>query len=213
MKKFCAITPTRGDRPLFLEHCKMQMQKQTVLPGDHFIIDYPARSGDFDLVERYQQGIALAMSKGYDIVYFIEDDDYYPDDYFERMDIGKNDIIGLPYTWYYHLDTRSYIRMNHPGRSSMFCTGLRISRFMDFDWPDKLTIFVDILLWKHLALQRFEMIAPFPIGIKHSAGLRAGNGHNLNFPFTASDPGCDWLKHHVRPESFEFYMNYKQENA
>lgn len=213
MQKFCAITPTRGDRPQFLEHCKMQMQKQSVQPGDHFIIDYPPKSDAFDLVERYQIGIAKAMSEGYDIVYFIEDDDYYPDDYFERMYIGKNDIVGIPYTWYYHLDTRSYIRMSHPERSSLFCTAIRISQFQDFDWPDKLTIFLDIELWKHLSLQRFELLFHFPIGIKHSIGLRAGNGHNQKFPFTASDPDCFWLKHHVRPESFEFYMNYKSEKA
>jgi hypothetical protein len=215
MEKFCAITPTRGDRPQFLEHCKMQMKRQLMQPGDHFIIDYKPKGDIPDLTQRIRRGIQLAIDKGYDIVYIIEDDDYYPNDYFEKMQMkGSESFIGIEQTMYYNIVNNRYSVLKHGYRSSLFCTGFRISSLKQFAWPDNLELSLDLALWKFAKWcnVRFVNIHNFnPIGIKHGIGLCAGTAHNTNFPYENEDLNKAMLKQSIRKESFDFYNNILNE--
>jgi hypothetical protein len=213
MEKFCAITPTRGDRPQFLKHCKMQMKRQTVQPGDHFIIDFRPESEAPDLTDRVKVGLEMARLKNYDIVYIIEDDDYYPDNYFEKMQLKPHEsFIGIENTLYYNIINNKYSILEHPNNSSLFCTGLRLSAMRIFKWPNNSEVFLDQRIWNfarwtcHKLINNFKQFnAGQPIGIKHGIGLCGGVAHNTNFPYQFEDLNKTLLKETISPESFKFY--------
>lgn len=223
LPSFCIITPDRRDRPEFMAHCLYQMERQTLKPGDHFIIDFAPRSYEPDLIERIQDGLWLAKDAGYDIVFIIENDDYYPDNYLENMmnafsTTPEIQAVGIFETLYYHLFDRVYKIHRHPERSSLFCTGFRISALGGFEWPDRKEVFLDLALWSHF--KRYACLTlksgNFPVGIKHGLGLCGGNGHNGKQPYyDVYDSNFEFFTKLVRPESLEFYKKliFKTQNS
>lgn len=210
ISKFCAITPDRGDRPQFLRHCIQQMWSQTLQPGDHLVVNYEPDSDKPDLVKRIRTGIEMAKDRGFSRVYIIENDDYYEDDYFEKMEAKRAKFIGSNNTTYYHL-SGSYTNMFHPGRSSLFTTGFDIDALDDFEWPHEHRLDLDILLWQHAMLKPDKCLlldqAP-AIGIKHGIGLCGGSGHKSTFRYSYSDNiERNWLRDSIRPFSFDFYQS------
>ena len=210
MTDFCAITPDRGDRPNFLRHCVQQMLSQTLQPGEHIVVNRPAKTNQPDLVERVMEGLDIAKRHGFSRAYIIENDDYYPDDYFQRMETDKSEFVGVCNTIYYHL-TGTRMNQFHPGRSSLFATGFDISALDGFKWPERHRLDLDILLWQHAASSGRGCLlldSVGAIGIKHGIGLCGGRGHSAGFGYSFSDmPSRDWLRNHVRPSSFDFYMS------
>ena len=63
-----------------------------VKPDKSYFIDYKPESADVDLVQRVRRGIAQAEADGFDMVFIVENDDFYPADYF--VDIPDMDFIG-----------------------------------------------------------------------------------------------------------------------
>ena len=214
MEKFAIIIPDRCDRPEFLEHCLFQMDRQTLKPDRKYIINYFPESKTPDLVTRVRCGVEYAVNDGIDIVYIIENDDYYPDDYFEKNFIGDYDFVGIPFTHYYHIMTGGHLYMpnEHQKSSSLFCTGLRVSVIKNFQWSMVPGVVLDRILWKYAVDQKCKcnlLLTPaLPIGIKHGLGLCPGAGHNTNF-YSDIDKDFAWLRSKVRPESFDFYMDIK----
>jgi hypothetical protein len=208
MSDFCTITPSRGDRPQFLEFCKHQLSRMTVKPVESFFITAPPLDGRYDIVWRINAGVVNAKLNGIDKVYIIEDDDYYPVDYFERMPIGENDIVGCPYSFYYNLRNRTYQQLVHVNRSSLFCTGFSISgmniRFnrFKFDSPN-----FDLALWRESKKKKRKFYDSGAVGIKHGIGLCGGRGHRSVLKH--SDENMEWLKANVDSEAFEFYKGLK----
>lgn len=213
MKNFCIITPDRGDRPELMAHCLYQMERQTLKPGDHFIIDYPPRNNEPDLIPRIRAGIDQAKMKGYEIVIIIENDDYYPDNYLETMlaELNRSEqiqAVGWFETLYYHIFSQQYKLHRHPERASLFCTAFRISALEGFEWPDNKEVFLDLALWQHFKRYAFLTLGKnyIPVGIKHGIGKCGGNGHNSELPYyTEHDTNFEKLSKLVRPESLEFY--------
>ena len=82
--KFAVIIPTR-DRPRLLERCIWQMERQTLRPNRVFIIGYPPDNDEMDLVPRVKAGVELAIECGIDLVFIVEDDDFYEPNHFERF--------------------------------------------------------------------------------------------------------------------------------
>ena len=117
--KIAAITPTRGDRPQFLAHCKYLMQQQTRQPDKHYIIDYEPISTEPDLVPRIKKGIELAKADGMDYIFIIEEDDFYPPNYINDIinEYHYLDVVGENPTMTYHLKTNKYNILNHTPRS------------------------------------------------------------------------------------------------
>jgi hypothetical protein len=215
MSKIALITPDRNDRPEFLEHCRFQMSRQTLKAGAHFIINYPEKESVIDIVPRIKKGIKIAIDEGFEYCFVIENDDYYPDNYIEKMMFWFNHLpalvlAGLLQTTYYSLQNKSWRVLSHPGRSSLFCTAFRISGLKDFKWPDNDLLYFDIHLWAYNCPKKIIILGHPPIGIKHGIGFCPGNYHNLIVNGKPAknmhaDNSLDWLKKRVRPESFEFY--------
>ena len=216
-KKICLITPDRNDRPEFLKHCIWQMERQTLRAGAHFIISDPCINGVVDIVPRIKKGIVLAKEMGFEYCFIIENDDFYPDDYIERMseyfDRGTA-MVGIAETTIYSLQYNSYRMSQHPGRSSLFCTAFKISELDNYTWPDDTLLYFDMHLWKHQCKKEFATLQHPPIGIKHGIGFCPGNFHNgvsNGAPMKRFVDDCnhEWLRSRVRKESFEFYQKFK----
>lgn len=206
MEPIALITPTR-DRPKMLEFCKYQVRQFNV-PHHHIVIDHLSMDNGIDISERVLSGTLRALELGIDFVFICEDDDAYPIDYLSRFgDISDCDFIGCEHTHYYHLGNRSWNKISHPNRSSLFTTGFRISALKDFVFPAN-TPFVDIKLWYYANTtnKRIKFIKDTgAIGIKaHGEGTHGGKGHSMTMK--NKDPHYKWLQDHVTKEAYEFYL-------
>lgn len=215
--QICLITPDRNDRPKFLEHCKWQMEQQTMRAGAHFVINDPAIEGVVDIVPRIRKGIELAKAAGFLYCFIIENDDYYPDWYLEKMTRAFSqgaDLVGMEETVIYSLQSVGYRASRHPGRSSLFNTAFRIAALDNYTWPEDTLLYFDMHLWQHQCKKVF--VNPFfqPTGIKHGEGFCPGNFHNgisNGKPMTkfTPDPEYNWLRRRVRATSFQLYKSLK----
>jgi hypothetical protein len=203
MEPFAVIIPDRGDREEFTKFCLWQLSRMTVKPDKILHINWKPISNHFDLVERVYDGVLQAKEFGFDLVFIIENDDSYNPDYFERFGDFNADFFGDDLTYYYHLKTRQYKSMYHPGRSSLFTTGFRISALGDFQWGGD--VFLDMRLWEHAKRNKLKKIFvnTGAIGIKHGVGKCGGKGHKMKMQ--NCDTHMSWLKGRVDPESYLFY--------
>lgn len=204
--KFATITPDRGDRKPLMDFCKYQISRFEVKPDQSYFIDYAPRSENIDIVPRFLEGIERAKEDGFDLVFILESDDYYDPTYFNH--IPDADFIGESNTIYYNIRNKTYQNFNHPGRSSLFTTGFKISALKGFR-PNPNDRFLDISLWKFANLNNKKMAfrETGAIGIKHNIGLCGGKGHVLRMKH--SDNDLEWLSEHVDQEAFDFYKNLK----
>jgi hypothetical protein len=200
---FAVIIPTR-DRPKFFEHCKEQLAQQTVKPSKVYAITYPPETEDFDLCERVKVGVQMAKGDGIDLVFIVEDDDKYPENYFERFAPFFNhyEFFGDDKTCYYHLKNKTYRTWHHPYRASLFTTGFKISALNNFDWPADNERFLDIKLWNYARHRKKKFVDTGAIGIKHSIGKCGGKGHYMRFKDV--DVDLKFLESKTNG-SFEFY--------
>jgi hypothetical protein len=203
--KFATITPTRpGERPEFLEFCKYQLSRMTVKPDDLYFMEFPT-CDKIDLIERIRYGIKEAKKDGHDFVFIMEDDDYYPANYFELMaPTEKDDFIGNDRTVMYHLGNRTYDTAEHPERSSLMNTGFRISALKDFIWPEN-TPYLDMFIWGHALDKRYRFVDNKTVSMKHGIGKCGGKAHKK--VFKNKDENLEWLKANVDSESFTFYKS------
>lgn len=204
---FCTITPTRNDRPQFLEFCKHQLGRMVVKPAISYFVDYTPETTDFDLVQRVRRGIERAKSEGFDMAFIVEDDDWYPADYF--FNIPDADFIGDDRTTYYHLGNRTYQDWSHPRRASLFTTGFKFSALDKFPWPPDNEKFLDISLWNYSVAAHKTVFwrQSNAVGIKHGVGLCAGKGHIQRNKY--HDQDLEWLRAHVDAEAYTFYSTLK----
>ncbi len=209
---FCTITPTRVDRPAFLEFCKYQLSRMTVKPDKSYFIDYPPISSSFDLVPRIRLGIEQAKNDGFDLVFIIEEDDWYGSNYFDN--IPDVDFIGQDSSHYYNLRNNTHQEFSHPKRSSLFTTGFKISALaFGYQFPPHEYINLDVHLWskapKGWGANRgsIAMRKTGAIGIKHGIGKCGGRGHKM--VMNNKDLNWEWLKSNVDQEAFIFYKTLK----
>jgi hypothetical protein len=189
--RFALVIPTRGDRPKFIEQCKYLISKQTLQPTEIIWVDYPAKSSEKDITQRYRKGIEEAMEKRYEFVVFWEDDDWYHPNYLQWLiskweAADKPDFFGVSETYYYHLGTGNANHDVHKNRSSAFCTLVKLP--WTIPWPQDNYPFLDLHIFKNYP----GMCIPFDghiyaIGIKHGIGLSGGSGHNSTFKFNMPD--------------------------
>jgi hypothetical protein len=200
------ITPNRGqDRPQFLGFCADQLLRLNPKPAKIYMIDDEPMSDQVDIVPRLQAGVAMAKAKGIEYAFIIESDDYYPASYLSNFSSGY-DFYGFSTTIYYNLRNRSFKQQSHPGRSSLFCTGFKISALDGFVWPENNTRFVDIALWNYCrqAKKKAQLLTINPtLGIKHGIGLVGGKAHGWDMP--NKDYDLKYLRSRVDDTAFEFY--------
>ncbi len=208
---FATITPTRGDRPKFLEFCKFQLGRMNTKPDASYFIDYKPKSSAVDLIPRIKKGIEKAKLDGFQYVMIFEDDDFYRKDYFDNIESLFKDIdfVGSQNTTYYNLRNRTYGEWHHPRHASLFLTGFKIQALDDFVWPEDNEPFLDISLWLHAVNKRktIHWRETKAIGIKHGIGLCGGRGHVQQNKYM--DRELEWLKDHTDSESFDFYKSIK----
>lgn len=208
--KYCAIVPDRGDRPQFFEFCVKQINRMGMGNACYLMNEKP-KSDEVDIVPRIRQGIEMAKHDGFEFIYCIESDDWYPADYITG-DVSNLDFIGFSSTLYYNLRNRTYEIMKHKGRSSLFCTGFRISALEGFNWPADNAKFLDIDLWQFANnfKKRIKLIEePIALGIKHGIGKCGGKGHQLHMK--NQDNNLHFLQTFVDEEAFIFYSNLIKE--
>ena len=203
----CLLTVTRGDRPQLLEHCKQQAHNFTASIGTHIIIDYKPKSFKPDLTERVKAGYDEAVRLGIDWIMIIEDDDFYDKNYLHRvlLKCDTSDFIGCEHSIYFNLKNRTWDKLIHKGRSSLYTTAFRVSAMKNFAWHRAHDVFLDQNIWNYAKRFRRTFIDAGAIGIKHGIGLTGGKGHTTIFK--NCDPELTWLENNVSKESFEFYRS------
>jgi hypothetical protein len=181
----------------------------TLKPDLIICVDWKPVSEDFDLVERVYDGVQKAKESGFDLVFIVEDDDYYPADYFERFGDFTSDFFGDDLTYYYHLQQRGFNSQPHPKRSSLFTTGFRISHMDGFQWGGDQFLDLRIWQWANRNIKWRKFVNTGAIGIKHGIGKCGGKGHTMRMRH--QDPKMEWLQNRVDADSFDFYKSLSNE--
>jgi len=185
MKIDCVI-PTRGDRKDYVDFAVKQMKNQTMPPSEIDVVDHPPRrKGKVDLASRFKIGIERRLAAGADVIFFIEDDDFYTPDYIKTMiqmwsTSGNKTLFGIDETIYYHLGLRRVGFQTHKGRASMYSS--MITKGFDMSiWPKDPARFVDLKIWKSTKSKNKKAVTPLDtlcMGVKHGTGMCGGSMHD-----------------------------------
>ena len=205
--KIGTVTPTLGDRPIFLNRLKERLNNQTRKADVSVFVDHKG-NGKVDIRERYIKGIKECFDKGCDLVLFIEDDDYYPLTYIEEMSsewerLNRPNIFGVKTTTYYQIVSNRFVNMS-PNHSSAYCTG--IGSGAKYEVGAVSSPYYDIAIWAANKGPQVELKNP-PLGIKHGLGRCGGVGHDINSRLYMANIDLDMslLRQRVDKESFNFY--------
>lgn len=220
--RLAVIIPSRGDRPKFFENCMRMMAAQTLKAEHYQIMDYTPESGKIDITQRYRRGYDELRGHGFDIIAFIEDDDWYSSSYFEYMvgeweKHGRPNLFGTCYTYYYHIKLKAYYIMEHYDRSSAMNTFIKPD--LKLNWCVDEEPYTDLHLWKtvhvdgepidkqRIVIKPSQMIS---VGIKHGIGMVGGGSHHLDprIEKRYGHPDNGFLRETLDDASFEFYDNY-----
>ena len=175
--KIGAVTPhCSPERKPLLDFVLKRMKEQTRAIDIHIVIDHANTTGQSDISERFTKGLAECFRQGCDLVFLIEDDDYYPKTYIQEMTTkwvaeGKPSLIGQNVAHYYHIGNGGYRKTILKKHSSAHCTA--VAHTADYHFTGK---FYDIELWKNNpgVLVQLEQEV---VSIKHGLGLCGGMGH------------------------------------
>lgn len=226
--KLGIIIPDRGDRPEFMENCLRMIKHQNGIGSSIEIChaNFQAKDNMVDITARYRYGYDYFRGKGFNLLAFIENDDWYSPDYLETMiDAWKRykepELFGTCTTICYHLQLKSYFTMEHHTRASAMNTFIKPD--LEFPWPVDMEPFLDMHLWemqrnpiKSRIVFRPEKI--ISVSMKHGVGKTVdGIGTHViddrvRRRYVNKDVSDDYpngfLKTVLDPESFEFYDNY-----
>ena len=179
--KIGVITPTTGKRPILLLRNRYYMGRQTVKPDAMVIL-----TDDLRLTDKYRKGIELIKDK-VDLIFFCEDDDYYPPEYFETMlseykKAGSPDVFGVGETFFYHPELQGVWHKEHSSEGPCtFQMCLRSDAVDRIDWSQINHLFMDAGIWRQLKGEVVKFGRPLAIGIKHGRGICGAGGHNKWF--------------------------------
>jgi glycosyltransferase involved in cell wall biosynthesis len=210
--KIAVLIPTRGNRPELLENCLRMVRSQTVTP-DHIelVIDTPI-SSKRDITWRYRIGYDRLRDKGFDVIFLMEDDDWYAPDYIETMlkeweVAGRPDIFGTRYTIYYHLKLYKWMIMHHNTRSSAMSTLIKPD--LNFSWCPDDEPYTDAHLWRTLRGTVFRPSKHICLGIKHGTTMTGGASHVDRLDrYVNDDSNKTFLSNTMDVTSFNFYTNF-----
>lgn len=203
------LIPDRNDRPEFLKNCFRMMEAQTLKPNHIELVNDPPRNHHKDISWRYRTGYDRLRGKGFDLIAFIENDDWYSPEYFEMIigywkAAGRPDMFGTNYTYYYNLRLRKYFKFEHNDRASAMNTFIKPD--LTFPWSRDEDPYTDIWLWHRSGLNG-KLCFPkkiISVGIKHGVGLCGGFSHVDRLKNYKTEDG-GFLKETLDEESFNFY--------
>ena len=213
--KIAAIIPDRGDRPEFLQNCFRMMANQT-MPPEIFLINQksPMKENEKDITWRYRTGYDQIRGKGFECVFFVENDDYYHPQFIETMYKAwimhnKPQVFGPNYTYYYNIVQRLCVKLTHLRRSTMASTMMLPD--LNFNWPVDTDPYTDSWIWTRAKLRGITWCPENQIfiGIKHGFGLTGGQFHTDKIEYYNqhgfSDTELKWLSQNMDQQSFNFY--------
>jgi hypothetical protein len=210
--RIAAITPDRGDRPNFLERCKFYVDRQTQ-KVDHYIIDYPQNTFPIDLTERYMHGFNAVKDK-YDVIFCIENDDWYSPRYVETMvrrwkEFGQPDVFGIGETYFCHFPSQSYWHREHLERACAYSTMISASAVDKINATSYNPLLFDMSLWRQFKGPTCQVNPPITIGMKHGFGVCGAAGHNEWFynhdKTSLKDHNYKWLTAQIGEDDVEWY--------
>lgn len=211
--KIAVLIPDRGDRTKFLINCLKMAYRQSLTPAKVLVVDFEPVDGVVDITKRYREGYNQLTAEGkYDLIAFMENDDWYSPDYLKTMvdfweKNGRLDLLGLKETIYYHLKLKKYFTMKHPDRSSAMNTLIKPG--LEIVWPKDHDPYTDQWLWmrENIGIKTRLNFIPEKIiclGMKHNIGLTGGEMHSTKLHrYTKNDNG--FLERTVDPYFFKFY--------
>jgi hypothetical protein len=226
--KIGVIIPNRPDRMKFFNHCLLMLKNQTIQPDLILPISYEPLNDDCDITQRYRVGYNQTRNRGLDVVFLIENDDYYAPNYIETMvaawnDAGRPELFGTTSTLYYNIKLFKYFIMGHNTRCSAMATMIKPD--LNFNWPVDSEPYFDVHIWMvalkqngmQLTRAQFTPDKTICFGIKHGVGKMGGKCHinrleHYTGPRGFDDATHDWLKKNTDKESFNFYINYFHES-
>lgn len=206
------IIPDRPGREVFTKQCFHLIGQQTIrekaVVYEFAFENAPPISDKPDITWRYRTGYEKFRGRGFDLIAFWENDDWYAPDYLEYMisewvKAGTPDLFGTCYTIYYNLRVRKYFRMFHATRASAMNTFIKPD--LDVPWPDDHEAFTDVALWDRMLSRK--VIEPdhiIAVGMKHGIGMCGGRSHTDRlYRYINEDNG--FLQNTMDKESVEFY--------
>lgn len=202
------IIPHRNNRPHFLKNCFRMIDAQTVQPDHVELVNDSPRDEKIDITWRYRTGYDKLRNKGLDVIFLMEDDDWYSPTYIETMlhewiKAGCPDIFGTDFTIYYHILLKKYFKFDHDDRSSAMSTLIKPD--LNFEWCVDSEPYTDIHLWKVLDGKVFHPDPLICIGVKHGIGKTGGFHHNSKIHRYKHEMDISTF---MDPESFRFYDTY-----
>lgn len=214
--KIGIIIPDRGDRPELLQNCFRMMRKQTIFDQVDWMlpVSFKPVSDAVDITPRYRVGYYTLESFGVDVIFFIENDDWYAPEYLEVMcraweEQGRPNLFGINYAIHYHLGLLRYFTFDGQQMANAFNTmikpGIRIPNM----WPADDDPFTDQWLWSIIPGRKvFTPPRVISVGIKHGTTMSGGYGHvNKLHRFIHEDNG--FLAKTLDPESLHFYEDFR----
>lgn len=209
--KIGVIIPDRGDRPKFTEKCLEFISRQTLQPDFIELVNDKPKNKDVDVTLRYKLGYTRLSEKGADVIIFIENDDWYCDNYIKIMvskwvEFDRPLMLGLNKTIYYHVNAKRYCELLHYGHSSAMSMVVAGKKYFDFGKENN--PFVDLYLWKKYKGLLFHLDKNINLGIKHGIGLSGGAAHDANWKgYKHEDLSGDYLKNIVGENDYNFYCS------
>ena len=215
--KTAAIIPDRGDRPEFLKNCYRMLNAQTVKPDIIATVNYAPLSNEVDITQRYRTGYSQFNNSDFDVIFFIENDDWYSPLYIETMlaewqRAGNPDLCGINISTYYHIGINKYFHMTHSIRACAMNTMIKPN--LNINWCADNDPYLDLHLWlknDHLSKHLFSPEKKISLGIKHGIGLGGGHHHNTRMErYVIDDNGKQYLQTVLDLKSFYFYTSIFQ---
>jgi len=205
------ITPTK-DRPVAFSLCERWMSRQSYKGRMQWIVcddgtepvqcnlgqEHLKRPHSEDKTESFLGNLLAGLDEARgQFVLFIEDDDWYAEDYIERMVHALRGvaITGQANARYYCLKSRRYRICGNTGHASLAQTGIRADLIprLRYSIRRRYSVFVDIHLWKELARQCNKILDPtttLHVGMKSLPGTGGiGIGHRLGGGNQRDDSG------------------------
>lgn len=234
--KVAVITPTRGDRSIFLERCKIYLKDQTIQPDEFIIVDHEPDpiylSPKMDQIKRVINGVEIAKRAECNKIIIMEDDDYYGNDYIENvLNNWRNEfIVGSCTINSYHILLKKYLNWGEqhqlyvnnkklPIGSTLSQTSFTV-QFFDHFLNGKMlgrNSNLDVDLWTYSGLFNVpvKLIKNESfLAIKHNMSLCAGGMHSsLGVWENANeDPEFKYLEKTVGKFHTDFYKQLYESN-
>jgi hypothetical protein len=126
---------------------------------------------------------------------------------------GRPEMLGINHTIYYNILTNEWVKLGHPGRSSMMNMAVTPS-ILNAEWCADDYAYLDFHLWTKARANKISISGPegLCISIKHGIGLVGGGGHTVGWKhYTHKDPDWNQLGAWINNDAeLEFYKQIKQ---